>query len=239
MTDHSEVYRIAMVLHPSRKLEYFKTVNWEEEWIMTAKDVVRVEYERTYANRHSRETIETTQTASKVRYLLSIWCIADSHYPVRPYPRSKASKTSKPTKVNIFDTLPAFAASRSQVHVDELADYLNTPIEQVKDVLKWWASKRGIWPNLSRMALDYLSIPATSTDVERVFSRGRILLSHTRNRLSPQTTRALMCLGGWSLLGLVKDSDVKAAAVLPDIEDEQEGPDDWAGFLSAVASSAQ
>ncbi|KAF8157993.1 hypothetical protein B0H34DRAFT_782646 [Crassisporium funariophilum] len=29
MTDHSEVYRIAMVLHPSCKLEYFKTKNWE------------------------------------------------------------------------------------------------------------------------------------------------------------------------------------------------------------------
>lgn len=73
-----------------------------------------------------------------------------------------------------------------------------------------------------------LNIPlmklATSVDVERVFSQGRIVLSHLRNRLSVQSTRALMCLGVWSRLGYVKDSDIKAVVILPevsaDIEDE-------------------
>ncbi|KAI9449208.1 hypothetical protein BJY52DRAFT_1206411 [Lactarius psammicola] len=32
-TDHSEVYRIAMVLHPRHKLEYFKKHKWEDAWI--------------------------------------------------------------------------------------------------------------------------------------------------------------------------------------------------------------
>ncbi|KAH9903890.1 uncharacterized protein BXZ73DRAFT_54351, partial [Epithele typhae] len=35
-TDHTEVYRIAMVLHPQMKLEYFKTAKWEQDWIDTA-----------------------------------------------------------------------------------------------------------------------------------------------------------------------------------------------------------
>jgi len=61
-------------------------------------------------------------------------------------------------------------------------------------------------------------------DVERVFSQGRLLLSHIRSRLSVQSTRALMCLGVWSLLGFVKDSDVKAVVVLPELRaDEDEG----------------
>jgi hypothetical protein len=60
-------------------------------------------------------------------------------------------------------------------------------------------------------------------DVERVFSHGRLLLSHVRNRLSVQSTRALMCLGVWSLLGYVRDSDVKAVVVLPELQaDEKE-----------------
>ena len=60
-------------------------------------------------------------------------------------------------------------------------------------------------------------------DVERVFSQGRLLLSHIRSRLSVQSTRALMCLGVWSILGYVKYSDVKAVVVLPELrEDEQE-----------------
>jgi hypothetical protein len=66
---------------------------------------------------------------------------------------------------------------------------------------------------------------ATSVDVERVFSKGQILLSHLRNRLSVQSTRALMCLGAWSLMGYVRDSDVKAVTMLPDLkEDEEEEP---------------
>ena len=65
---------------------------------------------------------------------------------------------------------------------------------------------------------------ATSVDVERVFSKGRILLSHLHNRLSVQSTRALMCLGAWSLMGYVRDSDVKAVTMLPDLEDDEEEP---------------
>ena len=97
------------------------------------------------------------------------------------------------------------------------------------------------------MALDYLTIPglflslffsfsaqfcplATSTDVERVFSKGRILLSHLRSRLSAQTTRALLCLGSWSICKLVHDHDIKAAAVLPEVEgndSDYEMEDGW------------
>jgi hypothetical protein len=58
---------------------------------------------------------------------------------------------------------------------------------------------------------------ATSVDVERVFSQGRIILSHLRNRLSVQSTCALMCLGAWSLRGYVKDSDIKAIVTLPEL----------------------
>ena len=69
-----------------------------------------------------------------------------------------------------------------------------------------------------------------SVDVERVFSQGRLLLSHIRSRLSVQSTRALMCLGIWSLLSFVKDSDVKAVVILPELhadEDEGELEIDW------------
>ena len=53
-------------------------------------------------------------------------------------------------------------------------------------------------------------VTATSVDVERLFSRGRLLLSHVRNRLSTHRTRALLCVGEWSRLGWVKDADILA-----------------------------
>ena len=66
-------------------------------------------------------------------------------------------------------------------------------------------------------------ILATSVDVERVFSQGRLLLSHIRSRLSVQSTRALMCLGVWSKLGYITDSDVKAVVLtLPEIDEEDD-----------------
>jgi len=96
------------------------------------------------------------------------------------------------------------------------------------------------------MALNYLSIPgmffsyipahsnvlchhttATSVNVECIFSSGQLLLSHVHSCLSTQLIRALLCLGSWSLLDLVKDEDVMPVAHLPDIEDEEDINDGW------------
>ena len=49
--------------------------------------------------------------------------------------------------------------------------------------------------------------------------------SHFCNWLLVQSTWALMCLGAWSLLGYVWDSDIKAVTMLPDLkEGEEEEP---------------
>ncbi|KZV92058.1 hypothetical protein EXIGLDRAFT_577584, partial [Exidia glandulosa HHB12029] len=48
VTDWSDVYRIAMVLHPQFKLEYFKRMKWPQAWIDTALEITRTEYERKY-----------------------------------------------------------------------------------------------------------------------------------------------------------------------------------------------
>jgi hypothetical protein len=37
------------VLHPRHKLQYFKTAGWEDEWVETARNIVRDEFDRTYA----------------------------------------------------------------------------------------------------------------------------------------------------------------------------------------------
>ncbi|KAJ8591967.1 hypothetical protein M405DRAFT_684886, partial [Rhizopogon salebrosus TDB-379] len=36
LTDASETYRVAMVLHPQNKLQYFRNAGWETEWVTTA-----------------------------------------------------------------------------------------------------------------------------------------------------------------------------------------------------------
>jgi hypothetical protein len=54
---------------------------------------------------------------------------------------------------------------------DELEDYLTSPRERSTIVpTVWWIAQESRFPVLSKIARDILSIPAMSSEVERVFS---------------------------------------------------------------------
>ena len=54
------------------------------------------------------------------------------------------------------------------------------------------------------------------------------MLAHVRSHLSVQSTCALLCLGVWSLMGYVKDSDVSAVTALAELEGEEDELEaDW------------
>jgi len=74
-------------------------------------------------------------------------------------------------------------------------------IAEKEDPLLYWKMKREIFPSLSAMAIDYLSIPATSTPSERAFSAGRLCIHYKRGSLSSEKIQALMCLNNWNKHG--------------------------------------
>ena len=172
LTDSSNTYRIAMVLHPGMKLEYFHNQKWEEEWIEQAETLVREEY----TTKYEKATDEPNTAALKNNSNVDSGFASFSNLSVTTCPRAS-----------------------------EIQEYLSHPVENVQDPLKWWTANKNVYPNLHRMALDYLSIPgkscppcsinkadliffvATSTAVERVFSQGRHLLPFTRSRLLPSS----------------------------------------------------
>ena len=43
--------------------------------------------------------------------------------------------------------------------INELDDYLSQAIEKVSDPIAWWWDHRKVYPTLSAMAFDYLSVP--------------------------------------------------------------------------------
>jgi hypothetical protein len=51
----------------------------------------------------------------------------------------------------------------------ELDDYFRSPIENVANPLKWWFDKRRTYPNLSRMARDFLSVPGKSNLIRYLY----------------------------------------------------------------------
>lgn len=53
-------------------------------------------------------------------------------------------------------------------------------------------------------------------------------MSHVRSRLSTHSTCALLCVGTWSALDLVKDCDVKACLSADEVGDEEgDLAEDW------------
>jgi hypothetical protein len=132
LTDSSVVYRIAMVLHPRMKLEYFKQADWEADWIEQAESLVCDEYVSSYQ--------------AKLGSM-----------PAAPAVTSEYSNNFTDFSNLSVTTVP---------HSNELDDYLRLTIENVKDPLLWWHNNRFVYPTLHRMALNYLSAPATSTAVE-------------------------------------------------------------------------
>jgi hypothetical protein len=136
------------VLHPRHKLSYFKSLHWLPDWIQTTEDLIRAEYNRSYATKDDLGDIadvEVNSNAPKVSQP-SILLILHANILKGKYQ-------------NIFDTMPSLAAPTRSDLCDELTVYLSSDPELVKDVLAWWYDKCTTYPTLHRMALDYLSIP--------------------------------------------------------------------------------
>ena len=67
--------------------------------------------------------------------------------------------------------------------------------------IDWWKeeSQQEAYPDLSRWAIDILSIPAMSDEPERLFSRAGNTLDEGRAQLLPETVQALECIKSWTL----------------------------------------
>ena len=105
-------------------------------------------FERSYKQEQAcREDGPTLAMLSKVRAPSS--------------PQNKAiifwQAPSKPK--NMFDNLPSLSTPTQKELLDKLDRYLSTDPEMVEEVLMWWHEHRGMYPCLSHMTLDYLTIP--------------------------------------------------------------------------------
>ena len=63
------------------------------------------------------------------------------------------------------------------------------------DLFNWW--ERSPYQHLRQLAFDSLSVPAMSSDVERIFSSAKKLLSRQRNRIDEGTVECVELLRDW------------------------------------------
>ncbi|KAI1555024.1 Dimer-Tnp-hAT domain containing protein, partial [Pyrenophora tritici-repentis] len=101
---------------------------------------------------------------------------------------------------------------RSEPRAEKGSNHANNPI-------KYWVELRDRYPNLSKLALDVLSIPALSCECERLFSELGDLLEPRRRAIKPQLLAATQCVRRWQRAGL-GDSEVAAKSTTTDDEIE-------------------
>lgn len=78
----------------------------------------------------------------------------------------------------------------------ELGNYLSpkTIVSSREDPLEWWKKNHNIFPNLALTARKWLSVCATSTASERVFSSCGVALTAKRSKMSGSTLQAQILL---------------------------------------------
>jgi hypothetical protein len=68
--------------------------------------------------------------------------------------------------------------------------------------VKYWQRLQSRYPNLSQLAIDVLTIPASSSDCERMFTDLGDLLEPKRRKLGAELLAALKCVKEWQKYGI-------------------------------------
>lgn len=194
-----DIYEISLVLCPDKRLAYFRGRG--------STDILRLRSKCISGFKRFNPTPSTTTTtASGSGQTVSMPSI--SNYGSTSVWASSHSYTSN------------YALDEGEDQPDSIEAYLDEPptpkaaIVVAGGLLHWWESQRKRRPNLTRMALAYLTAPATSVDAERAFSEGRLSVNHLQHNMSPNTFRAKMALGSWIGTPLLPSVDEAAALLL-------------------------
>ena len=97
-------------------------------------------------------------------------------------------------------------------YFESLRDDLNNNNPDYQHLMRnepwqWWVKYgQHKYPVLFKMATDILSIPATSCECERCFSRARRTITDDRNSVKASTIEGLQLLKNWIQKGLVESS---------------------------------
>ena len=92
--------------------------------------------------------------------------------------------------------------SKRQRTEDALDAYLKEGVEDnapsdLSGILFWWSTNGARFGTLANMARDYLAIPATSADTERLFSEAKQMVTPTRANLSQDSISKAQLLKQW------------------------------------------
>ncbi|XP_026284719.2 zinc finger BED domain-containing protein 4-like [Frankliniella occidentalis] len=169
--EHENHYLLATVLDPRFKLAMFETGQ-----TVNVKNILR-QATSSLARRAAHEEPEPTPEVEEesAQDKGSIWNILKS--------KSRAERN------------PAQGRVRVDPIQEEIDKYLNLElIDPTADAYAWWRANKDLFPNLFKLALKYLGIPASSLTSEREFSKAGQIVTVRRANLKPLTVKILVFL---------------------------------------------
>lgn len=198
-TDESSAYNAAVALHPSNKLEYFRLV-WEGHptWIIDAEHKITELWKSKWSGPFDNHI------------LIYPACYKPKHTVLAIPTQSPGSYSRDPNRFTQWKASKQHITPMVTDNTDELERYfMGNLVANIKNPIEWWleSTQQRAYPNLARMAVDLLSIPAMAADPERLFSSAGYMINNRRNGLKIDTIQALECLKSWYMLGQIGQCD--------------------------------
>ncbi|CAD6925360.1 unnamed protein product [Tilletia controversa] len=180
LADDTKIYYLAVILHPNLRIDGMRSMCWEDEWIRKAENTLRTVFD----DRYRRDDLEQESRSQSQD------------------PDDQTKRTEKP-KSRLLQRLQA-AQQAAQPAPDPIAEWVAGSLSLVKgkmvNPLEWWwkQHRMGVrWGGLTDLALDVFSAPATSVDVERLFSKAGHHITPLRHRLKAVKLGQMVWLGAW------------------------------------------
>lgn len=196
--DETPIYYVSLALHPAFRWGWFEK-NWADnpDWITTARDKVEEVWTATYKQMDRPGLSSASREGSGDRS-------PDGEPP------------AKRTRLNGF---MCFAeSSRTGISGDDLRgvpegidEYQHWQMHpkasdvDVTDPIGYWHECRERYPQLSRMALDFLTVQPMSAECERLFSGAGQMVRPQRGNLEANTIGMCQVLRSWLRAGAIKD----------------------------------
>lgn len=170
------VYSAVLILHPRHKTKSFSVTKWGKEL--------------------ENESIKKFKAIFKKDYYAKF--VKEDEIQDMPSKRRKLDE-------GLLDFQSVFCNQNCDVdRMNEIDMYLNAPCANENvNVLHWWRDHEYVFPILSKMAKDYMSIMATSVPVERFFSNTSLIMPPRRRKLNDDIFTALSSISSWVKSDLV------------------------------------
>lgn len=203
MTDSVPVYAAATLLDPSKRYAWIQK-NWPKSWwnnaVAGARDIWLMDYQNIQLPDQTAEVPTTTVMK----------------------PRSSLDPTFEDLRMSL-----QVAKATVSTGTDDFDRFIYSDailIEEGLTALEWWCrvAQRSRYPRLSRMAIEILSIPPESADVERVFSGGRRVLTWDRLSMTVESLEKVECVGNWQAEGIVLPKSQGGLGVILDTNVDNE-----------------